>query len=30
VVHAFVKKTQQTPETDLRLARKRVAELRHG
>lgn len=30
VVHAFVKKTQQTPDQDLRLARKRAKELRHG
>ncbi len=30
VVHAFVKKTQQTPERDLILARKRVAEVKNG
>ncbi len=30
VVHAFVKKTQQTPEKDLKIARKRVKELQHG
>lgn len=30
VVHAFVKKTQQTPERDLTLARKRVAEVKNG
>jgi phage-related protein len=30
VVHAFIKKTQQTPERDLTLARKRVKELQHG
>jgi phage-related protein len=29
VVHAFVKKTQQTPDQDLKLARKRVKELRN-
>ena len=29
VVHAFVKKTQQTPDHDLKLARKRVKELRN-
>lgn len=30
VVHAFVKKTQQTPERDLTLARKRIAEVKNG
>jgi phage-related protein len=30
VVHAFVKKTEQTPDKDLKLARQRVQELRHG
>jgi len=30
VVHAFVKKTQQTPDNDLRIARKRVRELQHA
>ena len=30
VVHAFVKKTQQTPDKDLKLARKRVKELLNG
>lgn len=30
VVHAFVKKTQQTPDKDLKLARKRMKELMHG
>jgi phage-related protein len=29
VVHAFVKKTQQIPDQDLKLARKRVKELRN-
>jgi phage-related protein len=28
VLHAFVKKTQQTPERELRLARKRRKELK--
>ncbi|MBN8506414.1 MAG: type II toxin-antitoxin system RelE/ParE family toxin [Burkholderiales bacterium] len=30
VLHAFVKKTQQTPERDLKLARKRLKEVQHG
>lgn len=30
VVHAFIKKTQETPERELKLARKRVKELHHG
>jgi len=30
VVHAFVKKTEQTPEKDLKLARKRVKEVQNG
>jgi phage-related protein len=30
VVHAFVKKTQQTPDKELKLARKRMKELNHG
>lgn len=30
VVHAFIKKTQQTPDKDLQLAHKRVKELQHG
>ena len=29
VVHAFIKKTQQTPDKDLKVARKRVKELQH-
>lgn len=29
VVHAFVKKTQQTPDRDLKLARKRAKEILH-
>jgi phage-related protein len=30
VVHAFIKKTQETPQRDLRIARNRVKELHHG
>ena len=30
VVHAFIKKTEETPEKDLRLARKRVKGLKDG
>ena len=30
IVHAFVKKTQQTPDKELKLARKRVKELLYG
>jgi len=30
VLHAFVKKTEATPEEDLRLARRRVKEVRDG
>ena len=30
VVHAFIKKTPETPDKDLALARKRVKELRYG
>jgi len=30
VVHAFIKKTQQTPDRELKLARKRVKELQDG
>ena len=30
VVHAFIKKTQQTPDHELKLARKRVKELLNG
>lgn len=29
VLHAFIKKTVQTPERDLKLARKRLKEIRH-
>ena len=30
VLHTFVKKTQQTPDRELKLARQRVKELQHG
>lgn len=30
ILHAFVKKTQETPEQDLKLARKRMKEVQHG
>ena len=30
VLHAFIKKSQQTPDRDLKLARKRIKELPHG
>ena len=30
VVHAFIKKTQETPGKELKLARKRVKELKNG
>ncbi len=30
VLHAFIKKTQQTPDRELQLARKRMKELHHG
>ncbi len=30
VVHAFIKKTQQTPDKELKLARKRMKEIDHG
>ncbi len=30
VLHAFVKKTQQTPENELRIARKRLKEIRNA
>ena len=30
VVHAFIKKTQQTPDKELRLARKRMKDMNHG
>jgi phage-related protein len=30
ILHAFLKKTQQTPGRDLQLARKRLKEVQHG
>ena len=30
ILYAFVKKTQTTPERDLRIARERMKEVRHG
>jgi phage-related protein len=30
MVHAFIKKTRETPDKELKLARKRVKELQHG
>jgi phage-related protein len=30
VLHAFIKKSQQTPERELKLARKRMKEVLHG
>lgn len=30
VLHAFIKKTQQTPDKELKLARKRMKEVLHG
>lgn len=30
VVHAFIKKTQETPDRELKLARKRVKDLQNG
>ena len=30
VVHAFIKKTRQTPERELKLARKRIKEILNG
>ena len=30
VLHAFIKKTQQTPDKELKLARKRMKEIDHG
>ncbi len=30
VLHSFIKKTQQTPEKELKLARKRMKEINHG
>lgn len=30
VLHAFIKKSQQTPDAELRIARKRAMEIQHG
>jgi len=30
VLHAFIKKTQQTPDSDIKTARKRLKEVQHG
>lgn len=30
VLHAFIKKPQQTPDSELKLARKRLKEVKHG
>ena len=30
VLHAFIKKTQQTPEQEIKLARKRMKEIKNG
>jgi phage-related protein len=30
ILHAFIKKSQQTPERELKLARKRMKEVLHG
>ena len=30
VLHAFIKKSQQTPEHELKIARKRMKEIRNG
>ena len=30
VLHAFIKKTQQTPDNELKMARKRLKEVMHG
>ena len=30
VLHAFIKKTQQTPDSDIKVARKRLKEVQHG
>jgi phage-related protein len=30
VLHAFIKKSQQTPDNELKMARKRLKELMHG
>ncbi|MFT3817500.1 MAG: type II toxin-antitoxin system RelE/ParE family toxin [Rubrivivax sp.] len=30
IVHAFIKKTEETPDKELKIARRRVKELKHG
>jgi phage-related protein len=30
VLHAFIKKSQQTPDSELKIARKRLKEVQHG
>jgi phage-related protein len=30
VLHAFIKKSQQTPDSEMKLARKRLKEVQHG
>jgi phage-related protein len=30
ILHAFIKKSQQTPDRELKLARKRMKEIPHG
>ena len=30
VLHSFVKKTQETPDTEMRMARKRLKDVQHG
>ncbi|MDD2918497.1 MAG: type II toxin-antitoxin system RelE/ParE family toxin [Rhodoferax sp.] len=30
MLHSFVKKTQETPDAELRLARKRLKDVQHG
>jgi phage-related protein len=30
VLHAFIKKSQQTPDSELKVARKRLKEVKHG
>lgn len=30
VLHAFIKKSQQTPDNELKMARKRLKEMMHG
>ncbi|MFA7241080.1 MAG: type II toxin-antitoxin system RelE/ParE family toxin [Sulfuricellaceae bacterium] len=30
ILHSFIKKTQETPPSELRIARKRLKEVKHG